>query len=322
MFTIQTAVTIVTAGLAVALFGIGNVAIWSVVITLICAGILAIGKFKILDHLMKVIIITLTISTVVAVIFAYINYTDVYQISETKGLSFKQVLPTDALGVAFLIAFMGWMPAPLDISVWQSLWTKEKAKTQKITVKNALLDFNIGYVGTVIIGLGFVTLGALVMYGSGETFSSSGSVFAGQLIGMYTASLGDWATVIIGIAAFTTMFSTTITTLDASPRAMEKTAVLLKLPTVLQSYSIWILVLAIGTGGILFFLINEMGTLVQIATVLSFLTAPLYALGNMLLFSDKNIPKEAHLSTSMKVYAWVSIFALVLFSAYYISTLF
>ena len=56
MFTIQTAVTIVTAGIAVQLFGISNdIAVWSVVITLLCAAILAIGKYRILDKLMKVI---------------------------------------------------------------------------------------------------------------------------------------------------------------------------------------------------------------------------------------------------------------------------
>ena len=35
-------------------------------------------------------------------------------------------------------------------------------------------------------------------------------------------NLGDWSYLLIGIAAFTTMFSTTLTTLDASPRVMNK----------------------------------------------------------------------------------------------------
>ncbi len=44
---------------------------------------------------------------------------------------------------------------------------------------------------------------------------------------MYTSSLGEWSYYIIGIAAFTTMLSTTITTLDASPRSMNRTTKLL-----------------------------------------------------------------------------------------------
>ncbi len=87
---------------------------------------------------MKVIIITLTISTLIAVVLA---------IQDTNNvISFKQILPRNEIGVAFLIAFMGWMPAPLDISVWHSLWSIEKKKNMEIKTKTALFDFNIGYI--------------------------------------------------------------------------------------------------------------------------------------------------------------------------------
>ena len=53
-------------------------------------------------------------------------------------------------------------------------------------------------------------------------------MFASQLINLiYTKNLGEFSYLFIGIAAFTTMFSTTLTTLDASPRAMTKTSSLL-----------------------------------------------------------------------------------------------
>ena len=71
MFTIQTAVTIVTAGLAYSIFGdFISIQVWTVIILLICFIILIKGQYKFLDKLMKVIIITLTISTVVAVFLA------------------------------------------------------------------------------------------------------------------------------------------------------------------------------------------------------------------------------------------------------------
>ena len=47
MFTIQTAVTIVTAGLASQLFGVSSDMVqWSIVITFICYAILLIGRYK------------------------------------------------------------------------------------------------------------------------------------------------------------------------------------------------------------------------------------------------------------------------------------
>ena len=54
MFTIQTAVTIVTAGLAYSLFGsILSIEMWTVVILIVCLLLLIIGRYNFLDHLME-----------------------------------------------------------------------------------------------------------------------------------------------------------------------------------------------------------------------------------------------------------------------------
>ena len=188
---------------------------------------------------------------------------------------------------------MGWMPGPLDISVWHSLWSLEKKKRMKnLTLKNSLFDFNVGFITTIVLGTCFVFLGTMVMYGTGDGFSSSGGAFAKQLIALYTTTLGNGTYWLIGIAAFATMFSTTLTTLDASPRAMAKTAEILQLPKAISSYFFWIIVLALGTSAIFFFLLSNMGTLVQVATILSFLTAPFFGLMNYLLVSGKHMTKK------------------------------
>ena len=315
IFTIQTAVTIVTAGLASSLFGdFISIKVWTVIILVICLSLLIFGKYKLLDRLMKIIIITLTISTLVAVSMALFN--------NTSALFFKQVLPENGLEIAFLIAFMGWMPAPLDIAVWQSLWSIEKNKdTKSYTTKSALFDFNVGYIGTLILGIGFVLLGTLVMFNSGETFSNKAGVFSGQLIKMYTTSLGDWAYIIIGITAFTTMFSTTLTTLDASPRAMAKTTQLLFKKAIKFNYTFWILVLTLGTICIFFLLESEMGLLIKIATILSFITAPFYAIINYKLISSKHTPKEWQPSKALHILSILGIVFLIGFSVWYLTTL-
>ena len=313
MFTIQTAVTIVTAGLAVELFGISsNIVYWGVVITLICATLLSFGRYGLLDRGMKVIIIVLSISTFVAAFLAF---------GQSKDIEWTQVLPASTTGFAFLIAFMGWMPGPLDISIWHSLWSLEKKKRmQNLTVKQSLFDFNVGYLTTIVLGVCFVLLGTLVMYGTGIGFSSSGGAFAQQLIALYTSSLGNGAYWIIGIAAFTTMFSTTLTTLDASPRAMAKTAQILQLPIVMSSYLFWILVLVIGTCAVFFFLLSNMGALVQLATILSFITAPFYGLINFLLVSGRHMPENYRPNGLMRVWSIAGLVFLTGFTIWYLST--
>ena len=310
MFTIQTAVTIVTAGLASSLFGFtDNMVIWSLIITISCYLILLVGKYKLLDKMIKVIILILAISTVFSTGVASLNVVESY--------SFDQVFPSGA-GLVFLVAFMGWMPAPLDISIWHSIWALEKNKSQIMTKKDSLFDFNVGYISTVFLGICFVSLGALVMYNSGTSFSSSGAVFAGQLIELYTTNLGDNLYLIISICAFTTMLSTTITTLDASPRSMSRATQLLTNNFNKNYYFHWISVLSVGTMLIFYFLLSEMGALVEIATILSFITAPFYAILNYKLVTSKNMPDEHKPSKSLRVLSAVGILFLSIFALGYI----
>lgn len=316
MFTIQAAVTIVTAGLAANLFGITtNPVHWSIIITAICFTILIIGRYKLLDNLMKIILVTLAISTIVAVTIAAINTETTY--------NFAQIIPKGSIEIGFLIAFLGWMPAPLDASIWQSLWALEKQKDTSINynTKQAIFDFNIGFSGTLILGCCFVALGAIVMFNSGETFSGSAVQFSQQLINLYTKNLGSEMFIFIAAAAFTTMFSTTITTLDASPRAMTKTFDLLTNTSYKNMYWFWISFLAIGTISILIFFMSEMGVLVKIATVLSFLTAPFFAIINFLLISGKHTPKKWRPSLQLKILSWFGILFLIGFSIWYIFSL-
>lgn len=313
MFTIQTAVTIVTAGIATTLFGMGSTVIWTVVITIVCVTILVIGRYKLLDSLMKLIVIVLTVCTIIAVILA---------IQPGETTNFTQVFPIDATSLAFLIAFMGWMPAPLDISIWHSMWTVEKKKLNPtINPRQSRFDFNVGYITTTVLAIGFVSLGALVMFGSGATFSSNGSEFANQLISMYTFSLGDNTKLLIGIAALTTMFSTTLTTLDGSPRVMHKTSEILFQKEFKRGYLYWLFLLAAGTIAIFLLLLSEMRLLVTIATILSFLTAPFYAIINFKLIAGSNTPKEARPGALLKIYSIFCILILVAFSGWYISSL-
>jgi Mn2+/Fe2+ NRAMP family transporter len=316
MFTIQAAVTIVTAGLASKLFGFtNNLVTWSSILLAISILILIIGKYKLLDNLMKFIVIVLAISSIFAVLVAIFNSKETFEIT--------QILPTGTIEITFLIAFLGWMPAPVDVSIWHSIWSVEKNKISisRTTPKEAIFDFNVGYIGTLFMGVCFIALGALVMFKSGETFSNKGYEFASQLIQLYTKNLGNFSYIFIAVAAFTTMFSTTITTLDASPRAMTISTKLLFDQKTIFNYWFWIVFLLIGTFIILKFFIGDMGFLVKLATILSFLTAPFYAILNYLLITGKHTPKEHHPTFFLKLLSLMGIFFLIAFSIWFLTSI-
>jgi len=318
MFTIQAAVTIVTAGLASQLFGItDDFVLWSSLILFFSILFLIVGKYKLLDNLMKYIIVILSISTFIAVCVALFNTKYTFDVT--------QILPSGAVEITFLIAFLGWMPAPLDVSIWHSIWSIEKDKISVVKTKRkeAIFDFNVGYIGTLCLGICFVLLGALVMYKSGETFSNKGGVFASQLIHLYTENLGEFSHVFIAIAAFTTMFSTTITTMDASPRTMNRTTKLLwkKEFRFRFGYWFWIVFLFIGTFFILKYFMDNMGLLVKIATVLSFLTAPFYAILNYKLITGIHTPKEHQPGMYLRILSIAGIVFLIVFSIWFLTSI-
>ena len=315
MFTIQTAVTVVTAAIASSLFGNGiNVEIWTLIILFFCFLILLIGKFTLLDKLIKIIILILSTTTLIVVINAFMNL--------NYNINWVQVFPSNSYDIIFLIAFMGWMPAPLDVSIWQSIWVLEKQKiTPDFEKKSILKDFNIGYIVTTILAIGFLSLGSLIMYESNTTFSDNGSTFSIQLIEMYTSSLGDWSYFVIGIAALTTMFSTTLTTLDASPRAMNKSIELICDKPIKSGYNYWISILILGTLIVFLFFTSEMSELVKIATILSFITAPIYGLMNYLLICSKYTPVNYRPTIFIHFMSVFGIIFLIVFNIWYISIL-
>lgn len=269
MFTIQAAVTIVTAGLVQKMTGVTfNAVSISIIILIICLSILQIGKFKILDHLMKVVMIVLSISTIVAFFLSFQNDVDYTAMAQsTFSLENNQDL-------SFLVTFVGWMPAPLDIAIWHSIWVLVKPKEQSF---DSDFDFKIGFYGTAFLGICFLVLGAHTLYQTGINLEASAGGFASQLIDIFVSNLGESFYWVITIAAFTTMFSTTITCFDAMPRVMEEISIKMKLNQKLHSKSLWRYTLAVGTIFLLLFFVKDMKQMVSFATTISFLTAPVIA---------------------------------------------
>ncbi|MBE0641306.1 MAG: divalent metal cation transporter, partial [Bacteroidales bacterium] len=277
------------------------------------------GRFSMLDGAIKVVIILLTISTVIALTMSAWKG---YHPDPAFSLDFQWTVPAH---VFFLIAFIGWMPAPIDVSVWHSLWSLAKRDTNrdKISMRQSLLDFRIGYIGTALLALGFLSLGALVMYGKGIPLDARGAVFAGQLISMYTTSIGSWSYALIAAAALTTMFSTTLTCLDAYPRVMRPVTTILFPVSRLRlgpkwSYRIWMILLAAGSLVLFGYLGSTMRFMVDLATTVSFITAPLLAWLNHRVMHSRHVPQEARPPKWLSIYSRLGILLLSAFTLFYL----
>ena len=289
-FIIQAAVTIVTAALFANLIGMelsGLAA--SFIVLLVCGTLLFVGQYKWLDSIIKWVVILLSIASIIAFFRAQSIDTD-------RSLFPEWTFTTTSF--VFLFALMGWMPAPIDISAWHSIWTVEKKESQGgiLSLKEALRDFHIGYWGTAILAMIFLSLGALVLYANSvELNTPSGAAFSKRFIGIYTSTLGQWTYPIIAFAAFATMFSTTITVLDGAPRVADQLVPTLQGKKNSGSKSIYratIIIVALGALFIIWQFAGKevFGKLIKMATITSFLTGPILGFLNFKLMFSKHMP--------------------------------
>ncbi|MBI1184347.1 divalent metal cation transporter [bacterium] len=320
-FIIQSAVTIVTAALFANLLSIklsGFAA--SFILLLLCSLVLLVGKYNWLDSLVKWVVILLSVASIIAFFRAQSIHTEV-------NLWPDWLL--DKGSFLFLFALMGWMPAPLDIATWHSIWTVEKKKSNQgnLNLRDALRDFHIGYWGTAVLALIFVSLGALVLFASNQSLSGlSGAQFSQKFVSIYTDTLGAWTYPIIAFAAFATMFSTTITVLDGAPRVADALVPVLRSRPNNQSavvYKVSVLLIALGALLIIGLVTNGnvFSTLVNVATIASFLTAPLLAFLNYKLVFSRHMPAEAKPGIFNKVVAMTGLVLLSLFALLYLAYL-
>ncbi len=313
MFIVQAAVTVVTTGLVNEVFGVELSPVQGgVLLLLLCLVLLLVGKYSLLDRAMKIIIVLLSVTTVVAVVFSF----------KSAHVGFEHTFSfSDINDVAFLIALMGWMPAPLDISVWHSMWTieKEKQTTEKLSLKSSMQDFKTGYWGTMVLAVFFVILGANTMYAQGIIPENGATLFAKQLIGIYTQSIGGWAYYVIAVAALTTMFSTTLTCFDAYPRVMVPATEIVynKKLNVQSTYWFWLIMLYGGTILMLWCCLQDMKQFIDFVTKVSFLVAPVLALLNYIVVFYK-MPRESRPSKTMQGLSIAGIAYLLAFGVYYL----
>ena len=291
---------------------------WSLILIVLIWAMLLFGGYKFLDGLAKWIMSALTLATVLAVIVAIIEHPE-------YGADFIEKTPWQMTALPFIVSLMGWMPAPIEISAINSLWTAEKGKTVDISIKDGLFDFNVGFIGTAILAVFFVALGALIQYPTGQEVQAAGAAYIQQFVGMYASVLGDWSRFLITFIAFLCIFGTVITVIDGYSRVnAESLRLLFKKKEISQKeLNIWMTATSIIGGIIIYFFQGSVAPMLRFAMIASFLTTPFFALLNYLLVTgeNKNLAKWLKALSILGLiflfgFAFFFIYALVIGKAY------
>ena len=315
MFFIASAVGAVTSGFLQNLFNTSHIGILNhIILFTICGAILSLGKYNYLDSLIKIIGFTLLVSTLFAFILVLV-----------KGPASNTLFPSisyDKTDILFIIALMGWMPTAVDLSSWNSLWTLERIKQTKFkpSLRQTIFEFNLGYVFSALLSLCFVTLGAYLMYGTESTFSNSSSLFANQVIKLYTESIGSWSYLIISIAGFSIMFGTCVAVFDGYARSASECMRLIKNQESQNKrhYDILLWILITGSLAIIILFGNKLKQLVDLATTISFMIAPGVAIANYKLVLAPYLTKEQAPPKWLKILSICGIIYLISFGLLFI----
>ena len=270
----------------------------------VCLVILLLGHFKALDNVAKGIMGLLTLATLIALAIAFSN-------GPMAPADYVGPSPYELAMLSFMVALMGWMPAPIEISALSSLWLKEKQAQQTVSKSQGLFDFNVGYWLTAGLALVFFSLGVLVQYGQTSSIELGGVAFAKQLIDMYALTIGEWARPLVSAIAFLCMFGTTLTVLDGYARTLNESHKLLGFGQSKQSLNIWLILQALAGMAVILFFKSALGPMLTFAMTLSFVTTPVFAWLNFSLVRSEPAIKHSVLLRSL---TWLGLVYLVGFA--------
>lgn len=326
MFFVQSGVTIVTAALAMNLFGdVLSLSQWAALVLGIVCAVLLIGHYKLLNNLLKWMMLILVIASVIAW-FAAIN-----RLGFTPSGQAPIISLTSAASIAFIVALIGWMPTAIEVSVWHSIWTTSRVqKPGEMSAKNATIDFNIGYCTSFLLAVIFLWLGALLMFGQGEGFAQSAAAFAGQLVGIYSTALGEWSWLLMALVTFIALFSSTFAVADGFPQVWKRAVLLAsndKNETTHseatqnkanKAYIISLILLVVVSWWIISDFSADIKALLDFVTTVSFVSAPIYAWLNYKVMMGADIDDEFKPQGWFKVYTLTCLTALTLFSLFFL----
>ena len=274
----------------------------------VCLTILLLGHFKALDSVAKGIMGLLTLATVIALVIAFSN-------GPMAPADYVGPSPYELAMLSFMVALMGWMPAPIEISALSSLWLKEKQTQQTVTKNQGLFDFNVGYWLTACLALVFFSLGVLVQYGQSSNIELGGVAFAKQLIDMYALTIGEWARPLVSAIAFLCMFGTTLTVLDGYARTLNESHKLLGFGQSKHSLNIWLILQALAGMAVILFFKSALGPMLTFAMTLAFVTTPVFAWLNFSLVRSEPAIKHSVLLRSL---TWLGLVYLVGFAVAFV----
>ncbi|WP_062260790.1 NRAMP family divalent metal transporter [Endozoicomonas arenosclerae] len=282
-------------------------------IALISLVIILLGHYTMVDRVTKAIVVLLSVVTVLATLLALGQ-------GPVAPADFVSPSPWTLASIGFLVALMGWMPAPIEVSAMNSVWSMSKKKERgHLSVKDAVFDMNVGYVGTAILALFFLGMGATVLHGSGIEPAASGAAFTKQLVSMYSSTIGNWSSWLIITAAICCIYSSTLTCVDGYSRTIFSAWSNLQQRDTDETEKPLLILVVTGLAMTVVLLFpGTMLSMLNFAMIAAFLTTPVFGWLNYRLMSSEQVPEEHRPGQWLNLWAQMGMVFLFGFAGFFI----
>ena len=333
MFVATAAIALVAAGLLGSALSLSiNPVLLVVVLMMSCAALLISGRYHLFEQVSKGVVALFIVLLILATSLV---------LSDIDWGKASLTLPTELQNrttMLFIVALAGWMPSPLGVAVFQSLWVTARSKDLGVPVspKDALFDFHFGYTIAAVLAMGFLILGTVLMYQSGVEITDSPIGFAEQLIALFTSAIGGFAWPVISVAAVAVMLSSLLAIMDACPRGLGTVITYRKTvqmkPTddtaregleesaaTENKYYVHLIVLqCLGALAVLTLFASSFRAFIDFATSVAFITSALMAWLNHRAMFSSDVPAKYRPSRLIEGWSLLGVMVLTIFAVAYI----
>jgi Mn2+/Fe2+ NRAMP family transporter len=282
-------VSLVSASILTWLLGLEiNPAVGAVALLIATAGIIGIGRYRLLETLAGSLVVLFSLLTLVVTLTSLPGLLD-------EGHRLFRPFPLTRDNWSFAVAVSGWMPIGNTAAIMLAAWILAGMRQHPKPLEAVRFDFNLGYLASAVLAVCFLVIGAALMFGEAAAMPTAAAAYVTSFVSLYTQSIGDWARLPVSLAALAVMYSTLLAIVDGFPRLISEFGAELApartrpgLAERLYLPSMALIVLAVT--GLLYLFFDAFTTFIDLVTITGFLAAPIVALANQMVMHSAEVP--------------------------------
>lgn len=310
MFSVIAALALLTSAFIMAAFSIEAPIIMVASVLVFCLSLLSIvGGVEGLKKIIKPIAALMGLGAI------FITFASISRIDFSKATySFNALL--DFKNFPFLLALMGWMPAGMELPLLHSLWIQKKKQSHVESYFKK--DFDFGYLFTLVFALCFVFVGLGVLFQMKAQLPGSPAGFSIGLLKVFSSIIGEAWIPLVSMGMIAILFSTLLAVADGFPRVIADLVpeIVPKNQSLIVTYFIqWL-----GAILVMSFFGDSIKAMIDVVTMISFLTAPVFAFLNHKCFYGLGEEAKVAMNEKFELFSKLGISMLSVFSLLFVGS--